>query len=581
MPHNLDLILTLTGGLTAALVLGFITQRLRLSPIVGYLLAGVAVGPFTPGFVAHTGIAEQLAELGVILLMFGVGLHFHLAELLAVRRIALPGAALQIAVATGLGVLVARVFGWSLGAGTVFGLAISVASTVVLLRVLSDNDALHTPAGHVAVGWLIVEDLFTVLVLVMLPVLAGQESAAGPGRIAASVGIAVLKIGALVAFTLIVGQRLIPRLLGYVARTRSREIFTLTVLVLALGIAVGSAQLFGASMALGAFLAGMVVGQSEFSSRAASEALPMRDAFAVLFFVSVGMLFDPWRLGENVGLVAATLAVVLVGKPIAALAVVLLLRHPAKTAVSVAIALAQIGEFSFILASLGRQLGVLPERAMQALVATSIISITLNPLLFRLVGPASRRLSAWLSTRAGEAPAEAPRPREPGHRAIVVGYGPVGRTLARLLRENEIEPTIVELNHETVQALHREGVRAVYGDASQREILERAGVMEAGSLVFAASGTPAEAVIHAAKELNPEIQILARTTYVREIAQAREAGASVVIAGEAEVALAMTEHLLHELGATAEQLDRARARIREELGRGREEARPPAASPSR
>jgi monovalent cation:H+ antiporter-2, CPA2 family len=565
MPHNLDLIFTLTGGLTAALLFGFITQRLRLSPIVGYLLAGVAVGPFTPGFVAHGGIAEQLAELGVILLLFGVGLHFHVKDLLAVRKVAIPGALVQIAAATGLGLLVARSVGWSLGAGLVFGLAISVASTVVLLRVLSDHDALHTPAGHVAIGWLLVEDMFTVLVLVMLPILADGRAGGDSSDVLISVGVAVLKIAALVAFTLVAGQRVIPKLLGYVAKTRSRELFTLTVLVIALGIAVGAAKLFGASMALGAFLAGMVVGQSEFSSRAASEALPMRDAFAVLFFVSVGMLFDPSQFAANLGLTAATLAVVLVGKPLAALLVVLLLRHPAKTAVSVAIALAQIGEFSFILATLGRQLDILPERAMQALVAASIVSITLNPLLFSLVEPVARRLSAR-PARGSEAHADEPRGDEPAHRTIVVGYGPVGRTLARLLRENELTATIIELNLETVRQLQAEGIRAIYGDASQSEILVEAGVKEAGSLIFAASGSPADAVIRAAKELNPNLLILARTTYVREVPALKKAGATVVVSAEAEVALAMTEHLLVQLGATGEQLDRGRARVRSELG---------------
>ncbi|HEY3593483.1 MAG TPA: cation:proton antiporter, partial [Polyangiaceae bacterium] len=304
MPHDLDLVLTLTGGLGAALVFGFLTEKLRLSPIVGYLLAGIAVGPFTPGLAVHGAVAEQFAELGVILLMFGVGLHFHLEDLLGVRKLALPGAIGQIAVATGLGVAVAHGFGWSLGAGVVFGLAVSVASTVVLLRVLADNDALHTPAGVVAVGWLLVEDLFTVLMLVMLPVVAGQGDHADGLQMLLSGGVAILKIVALVAFTIIVGRRVIPALLGWVAQTRSRELFTLTVLVLALGIAVGSAKLFGASVALGAFLAGTVVGQSEFSSRAASEALPMRDAFAVLFFVSMGMLLDPSQVVPNLALTA-------------------------------------------------------------------------------------------------------------------------------------------------------------------------------------------------------------------------------------------------------------------------------------
>jgi CPA2 family monovalent cation:H+ antiporter-2 len=351
------------------------------------------VGPFTPGFVAHGEIATQLAELGVILLLFGVGLHFHLDELLAVRKVALPGALVQIAVATAAGAAVARWFGWSPGAAVVFGLAISVASTVVLLRVLADNDALHTRAGHVAVGWLLVEDMFTVLALVLLPIAAGGTATSDPIALGISVVKALAKIGLLVFFTLVVGRRVIPRLLSYVARTGSRELFTLTVLVLALGIAVGSAQLFGTSMALGAFLAGLVIGQSDFASRAAEEALPMRDAFAVLFFVSMGMLLDPRELWPNAGRIAATFALVVLVKPLATLLIALGLRAGAQTAASVSVALAQIGEFSFILAEMGRRLGLLPEDATQTLVAASIASITLNPLLYRLVPRAARGLS--------------------------------------------------------------------------------------------------------------------------------------------------------------------------------------------
>ncbi len=563
MPHNLDLIFTLTGGLAAALIFGFLSQRLRLSPIVGYLVAGVVVGPFTPGFTAQKDIAEQFAEVGVILLMFGVGLHFHLKELLAVKHIAIPGAVVQIAIATGLGVVVTHFLGWSWGSGVVFGLAISVASTVVLLRVLADNDALHTPSGHVAVGWLLVEDLFTVVVLVLLPISSGQGAGSGSTAAMASVAIALLKIVALVVFTLLVGQRVLPKLLAQVAAARSRELFTLTVLVIALGIAVGSAKLFGASMALGAFLAGMVVGQSEFSTRAASEALPMRDAFAVLFFVSMGMLLDPSQLWPNIGLVSGTLAVILVGKPLAALLVVLVLRHSPRTAATVAITLAQIGEFSFIVAALGRQLDVLPASATQALVVAAIVSITVNPLLYRWVEPLAR----WLPGGRGPTAAAVPDPTAPpAHRAIVVGYGPVGRTLVRLLRDNQLEPTVIELNHETCKELRTEGIHAVYGDASQREVLEQAGLRHAASLVFASSGSP-DAVVRQAKALHPDVLILARTTYLREVSALKAAGAEVVVAAEAEVALGMTEHLLQQLGATAEQLDRARDRLRSELVR--------------
>jgi CPA2 family monovalent cation:H+ antiporter-2 len=572
--HHLDLILTLTGGLAAALVFGYLTQRLGLSPIVGYLLGGIAVGPYTPGFVANRALAEQLAEVGVILLMFGVGLQFHLKELLAVRRVALPGAIVQSALATVLGAVVARAFGWSWAAGIVFGLALSVASTVVLMRVLTDNSALHTPTGHIAVGWLVVEDLFTVLVLVLLPALVGSEPA-GLSHVPFALGLGVLKVVLLVTCIFLVGGRLIPWLLERVAATQSRELFTLTILVLALGIAVGSATLFGVSMALGAFLAGMVVGRSDFSLRAASEALPMRDAFAVLFFVAVGMLLNPHHLVEAPGLVATTLGVILLGKPLAALGLVLLLGYPLRVALAVAVALAQIGEFSFILALLGKELGLLTETAMHTIVATAIISITLNPLLYRLIAPvvawvAHRpRLWGWLTTRTdtllppGAIPIPGGTPTaSPRHRAVIVGYGPVGQTVTRLLRDNNIEPTIIELNRDTVRCLREAGVAAVYGDASHREILQNAGVGSAGSLILSAAGLQASAeVIRLARELNPAIRILARVAYVRESPALHQAGAEYVFSGEGEVALAMTEAILRSLGATPEQIDRERERV--------------------
>jgi CPA2 family monovalent cation:H+ antiporter-2 len=576
--HNVDLILTLTGGLAAALILGYITQRLGLSPIVGYLLGGFVVGPNTPGFVANFEMANQLAEVGVILLMFGVGLQFHLDELLAVRRIAIPGAVGQSLVATVLGVWVALAFGWNTAAGIIFGLAISVASTVVLTRVLTDNNDLHTPAGHIAIGWLVVEDIFTVLVLVLLPAIfsANQTSS---GNLPLALGLSIIKLGALMAFTFLVGERVIPKLLGYVAATRSRELFTLTVLVVALGIAVGSAKLFGASMALGAFLAGMIVGRSDFSLRAASEALPMRDAFAVLFFVSVGMLFNPQHLLEAPGMVAATLAIILLGKPLAALSIVLMLGYPVKIALAVAVALAQIGEFSFILATLGKDLGVLSNSAVNTIVAAAIVSITLNPLLYRLIDPLERwamqrpRLWRWLNARgqsrlhsatASSLKTELKLDTPP--RAIIVGYGPVGKTVTRLLRDSEIEPVIIELNLETVRRLRAEGLAAVYGDASHHETLKSAGIETAGSLILSAAGARATAeIIRVARELNSKISVLVRANYLREMAALRQAGADHVLTGEGEVALAMTEFILRQLGATPEQIDHERDRIRAEL----------------
>lgn len=578
MDGSLDLILTLTGGLTAALAFGYVAHRVGLSPIVGYLFAGIAVGPNTPGFVVNREIAEQLAEIGVILLMFVVGLHFHLDELLAVRRIAVPGAIAQSLAATVIGAVAAWVLGWGWTASLFYGLAVSVASTVVLTRVLADQDDLHTPIGHLAVGWLVVEDLFTVVVLVMLPALFGSNTAA-PGGLPLALGLAILKISVFVALTFVLGSRLIPWLLEHVAARQSRELFTLTVLVVALGIAVGSARLFGVSMALGAFLAGMVVGRSDFSLRAASEALPMRDAFAVLFFVSVGMLFDPRSLLAAPGLATATLLMVLLVKPVAAFTIVLLLGRPARVGLAVGVALAQIGEFSFILTALGKSLGLLPDAITNALVVAAIVSISLNPLLYRLVDPvhawAMRRawLCRWLRGRAptkSEALLSAPIDQDaavsPAHRAIVVGYGPVGRTLTRLLRENDIEPTVVEMNLDTVRLLRDESVRAVYGDAGHHETLLSAGIANTGSLILSNSGSrSSEEVIRIARQLNPKVRILVRSAYLHERPALRQAGAHRVFAGEGEVALAMAESVLRGLGATAEQIDRERERLRTDL----------------
>ena len=573
--HELGLITTLTGGFTAALAFGYLTHRLGMSAIVGYLLAGIAVGSHTPGFVADRVMAEQFAEVGVILLMFGVGLQFHLKELLEVRRVAIPGALCQSAVATLLSCLVARWLGWSWPAGIVFGFAVSVASTVVLLRVLVDNNELHTPTGHIAVGWLVVEDILTVFLLVILPVLFGA-GAAGSESLLTAIALSLVKIAILIALTFFVGGRLIPWLLEHVAATRSRELFTLTVLVLALGIAVGSAKVFGVSMALGAFLAGMVVKQSDFSFRAASEALPMRDAFAVLFFVSVGMLFNPSHLMEAPGLVLTTLVIILLGKPLAALAIVLVLGYAPRVALSVAVALAQIGEFSFILATVGRDLGVLGESGANTIVAAAIISISLNPLLYRLIGPLEQRAKQtrlWQFLEARSKP-RAPLGAEaiPGHQpisrdtAVVVGYGPTGRTLARLLSENEIDPFIVEMNLETVRQLQSEGIAAIYGDATQGEILRAAGVQDAKALVITSAGMQGgEEVIRMAREINPNLRIIARAAYLRDIPFLRKAGADAVFSGEGEIALNMTEHMLRRLGATDEQIDRERERVRAEL----------------
>jgi monovalent cation:H+ antiporter-2, CPA2 family len=571
MDHNLGLILTLTGGFTAALICGFISSRLGLSPIVGYLVAGIIVGPNTPGFVADENLASQMSEMGVILLMFGVGLQFHVKELLAVKRVAIPGAIAQIAVATSLGAVTMHLFGWSWKGGIIFGLAISVASTVVLIRVLSDNNTLHSRAGHIAIGWLVVEDIFTVIALVLVPAILDPNVGTTFTALAIATGTALFKLVVLAGLTILLGQRVIPKFLSYVARTSSRDLFTLTVLVLALGIAVGAARLFGASMALGAFLGGMMVGQSEFSNRAATEALPFRDAFAVIFFVAIGMLLNPSQLITEWPMVIITLLIILLGKPIAAALVVRMLNYPFLIASTVAIALAQIGEFSFILATVGKEYGALPTSALNVLVAAAIISITLNPILYRLNTPFVRwvarhpQISRWLnptSEREGE-PSEI---FEDEHSAVVIGFGPVGRTLSQLLEKNGIKPIIVEMNLDTVRELRSLGFTVVYGDAAARETLVAAKVDRAEALIMTSSSLAhSDEVIRISRELNPGIHIVARANYVHELKALLEAGAERVVTAESEVALAMTEYLLREFGATAEQVDRERDRVRQEL----------------
>jgi CPA2 family monovalent cation:H+ antiporter-2 len=563
MPET-GLILTLAGGLGAALIGGYLTQRLGLSPIVGYLMAGVVVGPHTPGFTADLHLAEQLAEVGVILLMFGVGLQFHLDELLAVRRVAIPGAVLQSLVATVLGACAGRALGWEWPAAIVFGLSLSVASTVVLVRVLSDSRQLHTTTGHIAVGWLVVEDVFTVIVLVLLPALAGSPS---PGAVAVSLGITVLKVVGLGIVAAVIGSRVIPVILDHVAATRSRELFTLAVLALALGLAVSAALVFGVSMALGAFLAGMIVGRSDYSLRAATDALPMRDAFAVLFFVSVGMLLRPAALLDQPVLVLAALLIVLVGKPGTAALVTWLMKYPLRTTLGVSVSLAQVGEFSFMLVTIGRTLGVVPAEALDVVVVTAIISITLNPLAFKSIEPLTRRLGRLRMFRGEPETFDlgASSSLDPGGRAIVIGHGPTGRTVTRLLRENGISPTVVELNIDVVRQLREQGVSAVYGDASHTDTLVSAGLPHASTLIVSGADTGSPNIIHCARSVNPTAHIFVRSQYLRDVPPLRQAGAEQVFAGEGEVALAMTEAVLRRLGATPDQIDRERVRVREEL----------------
>ncbi len=563
--HEVDLILTLTAGLGAALVLGYVTHWLRLSPIVGYLLAGIAIGPHTPGFSADRELAQQLAEVGVILLLFGVGLNFHIRELLAVRRVAVPGALVACAVASLLGISATLSHGAAWPTAAVFGIAVSVASTVVLVRVLADNRDLHTRVGHIAVGWVVVEDLITVAALVVLPAMFGDRSGGEQGLLV-PLATAGVKIAVLAAVIFLAGGRSIPWLLERIAATQSRELFTLAVLVIALGIAVGSAKLFGVSMALGAFLAGMIVARSDFSLRAASEALPLRDAFAVLFFVSVGMLFDPSALLESPTLLAATLGIVLVAKPACVLASVLLLGCPSHVALGVAVGLAQLGEFSFIVAAVGRQLGVMPDEIVNVLVAASIVTITLNPLLYRWLRPLERWLRRHESAPGmPAATADVPTDTdadEARHRAIVVGYGPVGQTVTQLLLDNSIEPTVIELNLDTVRRLKAFDVRAIYGDAARPEILRLAGIDAAENLILTSGSSTVDVeIVRTAKELNPKVRVLARSQYVREVPKLRHVGAEDVFSAEGEVALAFTTRILERLGATGEQLDRERARV--------------------
>jgi CPA2 family monovalent cation:H+ antiporter-2 len=562
--HDTALILTLAAGLAAALGFGFLAVRLRLPPIVGYLAAGLLIGPYTPGFTANHDIAQQLAEIGVILLMFGVGLHFHVKDLLAVRKVALTGALLDIAILTTVGSVTARAMGFAWPGALLFGVSLSVASTVVLTRVLAEHRELHTQSGRIAVGWLIVEDIVTVFVLVVMPALFGARAA--EGQLGLAMGLAAVKLAAFTAIILGVGNRIIPRILSTVAVTQSRELFTLTVLVIALGISVAATAGFGVSMALGAFLAGMVVGQSEFSYRAAAEALPMRDAFAVLFFVSVGMLFNPEQLLRDPLQVAVTTLIVLLVKPAAAFLIILLVGAGGRIAVRVALSLAQIGEFSFILVTLGNQLGILPPGASDSIIAAAIISITLNPLIYKLTPNCERAMSRWkwMNPRTDLPDAQVEDADVP--KAIIVGYGPVGQNVYALLSDQGVKPTVLELNIDTVRRLNQQGIRALYGDATQPDILREAGIHEALALVLTPPAPPEAAdLIREARKMNPKIQVLVRSAYLSQVPTMRAAGADVIFSGEAEVSMAMTEWIMKRRGATPDELDAERRRIRRTL----------------
>ncbi|UVH55029.1 Kef family K(+) transporter [Variovorax paradoxus] len=558
MPHSVSLINTIAAGLGLALVFGFLAAKLRLPALVGYLLAGVIIGPFTPGFVADAEIAAQLAEIGVMLLMFGVGLHFSLDDLLAVRKIALPGAIAQIGVATLLGGGLALWWGWSPGAALVFGLALSVASTVVLLRALESLGILDSFTGRIAVGWLVVEDLAMVLVLVLLPPLAGtlggKSEHAGPADpLWQTLGLTLLQVGGFVALMLVVGRRVFPWILWQVTRTGSRELFTLCVVAAAVSIAFASAALFGVSFALGAFFAGMVMRESQFAHRAAQESLPLRDAFAVLFFVSVGMLFDPSVLIDRPLQVLAVVLVIVLGKSLAACALVLVFRYPLGTALTVSASLAQIGEFSFILAGLGVSLGLLPVEGQSLVLAGALISIATNPLWFSLIGPMQKWLHARSSFARGlesrdDPLAELPMTTEAKYlsrQVVLVGYGRVGRRIAAELDAHDIPYVVAEQNRELVEKLREAGTPAVWGDAADPAVLIQAHIARARVLVVATpDAMNVRQMMETARTLNPTIQTVIRSHNEQEARLLTQETSATVFLGEHELAQAMARDVV-------------------------------------
>ena len=552
MPHHMPLIGTIVAGLVIAFIMGALAHRLKVSPIAGYLLAGVIVGPFTPGFVADVGLASQLAEIGVILLMFGVGLHFSLRDLLSVRKIAIPGAIVQIGAATLMGMGLAWALGWTLLAGFVFGLALSVASTGVLLRALEHRNLVQTERGRIAVGWLIVEDLVMILALVLLPPIAAAMSGSGAvtgASIAGSIAGTFFKVAGFIALMLIVGRRVIPALLHWVVHTGSRELFRLSVLAIALGVAFGAAFVFDVSFALGAFFAGMILGETQLSRRATEETLPLRDAFAVLFFVSVGMLFDPRVPVEQPGSLLVTVAIIIFGKSVAAFAIVRAFGHPTQTALTVSASLAQIGEFSFILAGLGTGLGILPPEARDLILAGSILSILANPFIFSLFAERIRRDCEAEREAEGRVEQEKQRRRE-GH-VILVGYGRVGSRIAKQLHEGRRALIVIEDQRDTARKAETEGMQVVLGNATQPRVLHEAGIEHASKLLIAIpEGFEGGAVAERARELNPKLPIIARAHSDEEVEHLRRLGAQHVVMAERETAKRMFT-LAAEVGAAA------------------------------
>ncbi len=566
MPHHTPLIATVVGGLVLAFILGAIANRLRISPLVGYLMAGVVVGPFTPGFVADQALAPELAELGVILLMFGVGMHFSLKDLLSVKTIAIPGAIAQIGVATLLGIGLALAMGWGLGAGFVFGLALSVASTVVLLRALQERHMIESERGRIAVGWLIVEDLAMVLALVLLPPLAtlmkdGAETGGGglgSSELAMVLLITLAKVAAFVALMLIVGRRVIPWLLHYIAHTGSRELFRLAVLAIALGVAYGAAMLFGVSFALGAFFAGMILAESELSHRAAEESLPLRDAFAVLFFVSVGMLFDPGILLRDPLPVLATFLIIVVGKSVAALALVLAFRHKLSTALTIAASLAQIGEFSFILAALGVDVGLLPPQGRDLIVTGAILSILANPLFFALLD----RLKDWLEKREGKdslaedkakVAEEELVPTVLQQHAVLIGFGRVGSLVAEALRREGRPLLVIEERQKLAEQARAAGYETMLGNAASAEMILASNIVGARWLFVAIPNAfEAGQIVQQARKANPALKIIARAHADGEVEHLSQLGADLIVMGEREIARGMMERAFQMPGGNPE-----------------------------
>jgi K+:H+ antiporter len=553
MPHSAPLISTLVVGLVLAFAFGLVAQRLRLPPLIGYLLAGIAIGPFTPGFIADQGAANQLAEIGIILLMFGVGLHFSLADLLSVRAIAIPGALAQIVIAAPLGVLLGWAMGWPLGAGLIFGIALSVASTVVLLRLLQERRLLDTDRGRISVGWLIVQDIAMVLVLVLLPaltaVLKGLGTAPSASVLLETITITLGKIGGFLIVMLVVGKRVIPWILHYVAHTGSRELFRLAVLSIALGFAYLAAELFGVSLALGAFFAGMILSESRLSQQAATESLPFRDAFAVLFFVSVGMLFDPRIIVDAPGALVATLLIIIVAKTAAAFVVVRLFGYQMPTALGISVSLAQIGEFSFILASLGVRLALMPGSVRSLILAGAIISILLNPLLIEVV----ERLMLRRAARADDKIAvSAPEPealgREPipvtrltGH-VVLVGHGRVGSVISAALREDRVPYLVIETDEDAVAELRQQSIETITGNAADPEVIRAANLAAARCLLVAIpEAFEGGQTVMQARQANPDLLIIARAHSEEEVLHFKKHGASIVIMGEEQIARAMIE----------------------------------------